>query len=71
MATSNVDDGFYSKTLKENDRMEWVPLTLTLVEYPKGKNFDNSQLFPSPSPVVDICQFDVSNTPDFALICFR
>lgn len=38
MATSSVDSDYYSKTLDENDRTEWVPLSLTLVEYPKGKN---------------------------------
>lgn len=38
MATVNVDKEYYSKTIDQNDRIEWVPLTLTLVEYPKGKN---------------------------------
>lgn len=39
MATCNVfDNNIYSKTLEENDRMEWVPLSLTLVEYPKGED---------------------------------
>lgn len=29
-------DNSFSKIAEESDKMEWVPLTLTLVEYPKG-----------------------------------
>ncbi|KAJ8961196.1 hypothetical protein NQ318_008879, partial [Aromia moschata] len=36
MAASNVDENYFSKSIDNNDRTEWVPLTLTLVEYPKG-----------------------------------
>ncbi|GLV37842.1 hypothetical protein CBL_06456 [Carabus blaptoides fortunei] len=36
MATYDSDENFISKTILENDRTEWVPLSLTLVEYPKG-----------------------------------
>lgn len=39
MATSSVDENYFYKTNEENDRTEWVPLTLTLVEYPKGDIF--------------------------------
>lgn len=36
MATFNVDENYFPDSVKNNDRTEWVPLTLTLVEYPKG-----------------------------------
>lgn len=35
MATSNVGENYISGD--NTDRTEWVPLTLTLVEYPRGK----------------------------------
>lgn len=37
MATSNQDDNYFSNRIEQNDRTDWVPLSLTLVEYPKGK----------------------------------
>ncbi|XP_017777912.1 PREDICTED: dolichyldiphosphatase 1-like [Nicrophorus vespilloides] len=36
MDTSGADTHYFPKTLEQNDRTEWVPLSLTLVEYPKG-----------------------------------
>ncbi|KAB0798133.1 hypothetical protein PPYR_09126 [Photinus pyralis] len=35
MALSDGDENYFSKILKENDKTKWVPLSLTLVEYPK------------------------------------
>lgn len=37
MATSSVGENYISISGENTDRTEWVPLTLTLVEYPKGK----------------------------------
>lgn len=45
MATSNVDENYFSKTLDENN-IQWVPLSLTLVEYPKGKGESNVRFHP-------------------------
>lgn len=36
MATSNLDDNYFYKPLEENEIINWEPLSLTLVEYPKG-----------------------------------
>ncbi|XP_022908898.1 dolichyldiphosphatase 1-like [Onthophagus taurus] len=36
MATSAPDENYFSKTVNENDKLEWVPFSLTLVEYPQG-----------------------------------
>jgi hypothetical protein len=36
MATFDFNDDNFPKGSELNDRTEWVPLTLTLVEYPKG-----------------------------------
>lgn len=36
MAFSDVDENYFPKSLMDDDRREWVPLSLTLVEYPKG-----------------------------------
>ncbi|KAK4879093.1 hypothetical protein RN001_007239 [Aquatica leii] len=35
MALPDGDENYFSKVLVENDRIKWVPLSLTLVEYPK------------------------------------
>lgn len=37
MATSAFDGNYISKANDDPDRIVWVPFTLTLVEYPKGK----------------------------------
>lgn len=36
MATSDLAGNAFPKALDDSDRTEWVPLSLTLVEYPKG-----------------------------------
>lgn len=36
MASSDGDENYYPNVSLENDRTVWVPLSLTLVEYPKG-----------------------------------
>ena len=37
MATFATDKDTFFETSNDHDRAEWVPLSLTLVEYPKGK----------------------------------
>lgn len=37
MATSSVGENYIPIPVENNDRTEWVPLSLTLVEYPRGK----------------------------------
>ncbi|XP_019871737.2 dolichyldiphosphatase 1-like [Aethina tumida] len=49
MATSNVDENYFSKTLDENN-IQWVPLSLTLVEYPKGDLIGKFMAFISLAP---------------------
>lgn len=46
MATSNGDEIYFSKLLEHQEDKQWVPLKLTLVEYPKGKAFISPPLLP-------------------------
>lgn len=36
MIVSSVLETEFSNKFNENEKTEWVPLSLTLVEYPKG-----------------------------------
>lgn len=42
MGSSSVNGNYYSIESEENDRTDWVPLSLTLVEYPKGKKLHSA-----------------------------
>lgn len=41
MFVSSVLETEFSNKFNENEKTEWVSLSLTLVEYPKGNNTDH------------------------------
>ncbi|XP_018321953.1 dolichyldiphosphatase 1 isoform X2 [Agrilus planipennis] len=50
MATYDSDQNYFSKNLDDRNNTIWVPLSLTLVEYPKGDAFGKILAFISLAP---------------------